>query len=36
MRASPAGPDEWGAHGNEAGAERLVAYQKFLRRTTSR
>jgi aromatic ring hydroxylase len=25
-------PDEWGAHGNEAGAERLVAYQKFLRR----
>ena len=25
-------PDEWGAHGNEGGAERLVAYQKFLRR----
>src|SRR3954469_13266937 len=25
-------PDEWRAHGNEAGAERLVAYQKFLRR----
>src|SRR5258706_2485082 len=25
-------PDEWGAHGNEAGAERLVVYQKFLRR----
>jgi 4-hydroxyphenylacetate 3-monooxygenase oxygenase component len=25
-------PDEWGANGNEAGAERLVAYQKFLRR----
>ena len=25
-------PDEWGSHGNEAGAERLVAYQKFLRR----
>ena len=25
-------PDEWGAHGNQAGAERLVAYQKFLRR----
>ncbi|MFZ5783576.1 MAG: 4-hydroxyphenylacetate 3-hydroxylase family protein [Pseudomonadota bacterium] len=25
-------PDEWGAHGNEAGLERLVAYQKFLRR----
>lgn len=25
-------PDEWGAHGNEAGAERLVTYQKFLRR----
>src|SRR5260370_26580686 len=25
-------PDEWGAHGNEAGAERLVAYQKFMRR----
>src|SRR5205085_2850210 len=25
-------PDEWAAHGNEAGAERLVAYQKFLRR----
>ena len=24
--------DEWGANGNEAGAERLVAYQKFLRR----
>src|SRR5258708_2809641 len=24
--------DEWGAHGNEAGAERLVDYQKFLRR----
>ena len=25
-------PVEWSAHGNEAGAERLVAYQKFLRR----
>ena len=25
-------PDEWARHGNEAGAERLVAYQKFLRR----
>src|SRR5258708_28365989 len=25
-------PDEWGMNGNEAGAERLVAYQKFLRR----
>lgn len=25
-------PDEWGAHGNEVGAERLVAYQKFMRR----
>ena len=25
-------PDEWGLNGNEAGAERLVAYQKFLRR----
>ena len=25
-------PDEWGAHGNEAGAERLITYQKFLRR----
>jgi 4-hydroxyphenylacetate 3-monooxygenase len=25
-------PDEWGAHGNEEGAARLVAYQKFLRR----
>jgi len=25
-------PDEWGVAGNEAGAERLVAYQKFLRR----
>jgi len=25
-------PDEWGIAGNEAGAERLVAYQKFLRR----
>src|SRR5712671_213118 len=25
-------PDEWGVNGNEAGAERLVAYQKFLRR----
>ena len=24
--------DEWGADGNEAGAERLVAYQKLLRR----
>src|SRR4029077_1423906 len=22
----------WGAHGNEAGLERLIAYQKFLRR----
>jgi 4-hydroxyphenylacetate 3-monooxygenase oxygenase component len=26
------GPVEWGGHGNEAGYERLVAYQKFLRR----
>ena len=25
-------PDEWGAAGNEAGAERLIAHQKFLRR----
>src|SRR5471032_41081 len=25
-------PDEWGAHGNGAGYERLIAYQKFLRR----
>jgi 4-hydroxyphenylacetate 3-monooxygenase len=25
-------PDEWGLNGNAAGAERLVAYQKFLRR----
>jgi len=25
-------PDEWGMNGNEAGAERLVAYQKVLRR----
>ncbi|MBV8408336.1 MAG: 4-hydroxyphenylacetate 3-hydroxylase [Alphaproteobacteria bacterium] len=25
-------PDEWGINGNEAGAERLIAYQKFLRR----
>ena len=25
-------PDEWASHGNEAGAERLVTYQKFLRR----
>ena len=25
-------PVEWSAHGNEAGQERLVAYQKFLRR----
>jgi 4-hydroxyphenylacetate 3-monooxygenase len=25
-------PDEWGAYGNEAGAERLVKYQKLLRR----
>src|SRR5499427_6545585 len=25
-------PDEWGINGNEAGVERLVAYQKFLRR----
>ena len=24
--------DEWAEHGNEAGAERLVAYQKWLRR----
>jgi 4-hydroxyphenylacetate 3-monooxygenase len=24
--------DEWGAYGNEAGAERLVRYQKFIRR----
>ena len=27
-----ASPVEWGAHGNGAGYERLVAYQKFLRR----
>ncbi len=26
------GPVEWGGNGNEAGYERLVAYQKFLRR----
>ena len=26
-------PVEWRAHGNEAGYERLVAYQKFLRRS---
>ena len=26
-------PDEWGLNGNEAGAARLVAYQKFLRRS---
>src|SRR5258706_12096298 len=26
-------PDEWGVAGNEARAERLVAYQKFLRRS---
>lgn len=26
------GAAEWGAHGNEQGAERLVAYQKMLRR----
>ena len=36
MNATYAGfagrPDEWGIAGNEAGAERLVAYQKFLRR----
>ncbi len=32
MRASPAGPTNGRTHGNEAGAERLVAYQKFLRR----
>lgn len=25
-------PVEWSAHGNEAGCERLIAYQKFLRR----
>ena len=25
-------PDEWGMNGNEAGAERLVTYQKVLRR----
>jgi aromatic ring hydroxylase len=25
-------PDEWAINGNEAGAERLIAYQKFLRR----
>ena len=25
-------PDEWGGNGNEAGMERLVAYQKHLRR----
>src|SRR5882757_7214801 len=25
-------PDEWGTNGNEAGAGRLIAYQKFLRR----
>lgn len=25
-------PVDWSAHGNEAGCERLVAYQKFLRR----
>src|SRR5262249_58448767 len=25
-------PDEWGAHGNEAGAERLGAYPEVLRR----
>lgn len=25
-------PDEWGAHGNEEGAERLIRYQKLLRR----
>ncbi len=25
-------PDEWGVAGNEAGAERLIAYQKMLRR----
>src|SRR5258708_11321635 len=25
-------PDEWGAHGNEAGAERLIAYPKVPRR----
>src|SRR6267154_3476944 len=25
-------PDEWGTNGNEAGAERLIAYQKRLRR----
>jgi 4-hydroxyphenylacetate 3-monooxygenase len=25
-------PDEWSLNGNEAGAERLIAYQKFLRR----
>ena len=32
MRASPAGPTNGALDGNEAGAERLVAYQKFLRR----
>jgi len=26
-------PDEWSAHGNEAGADRLIAYQKHLRRS---
>lgn len=26
-------PDEWSAHGNDAGANRLVAYQKHLRRS---
>jgi 4-hydroxyphenylacetate 3-monooxygenase len=26
-------PDEWSVGGNEAGAERLIAYQKFLRRS---
>jgi 4-hydroxyphenylacetate 3-monooxygenase len=25
-------PDEWGSYGNEAGAERLVKYQKLVRR----
>ena len=32
MRASPAGPTNGALNGNEAGAERLIAYQKFLRR----
>ena len=36
MPVSPAKRGEWANHGNEAGAERLVAYQKFLRRGASR